>query len=362
MNPNSSMQTLPRIPIPFNERWREIRLRTLPIAAFGAAVVAIVVLWRLALAPATLVGQVELITSTVSSPVSGVLLELNVARFQIVKKGTPLGVILPNDPRTEIDLMRADLENQRARMDPQLTERGFDVKLQRLRVPVLQQKVNLATKESDLASAKVEATRAEALFKTHAMTQQAYEALKDKERSLQAGIVEQKKVIADLEAEINKLEPPQMADANADPFAALLKAQEKKLLELTDNLGPVTLVAPIDGMVSVISRRAGENVAQGESILVISAQHTDNIIGYLREPFPMEPEVGMSVQIQTRGTGRKICISAISRVGSEFEDITNPHLHPTQGVVEIGVPIAVTLPASLNLRPGELVDLTLIRK
>ncbi|MDB6172182.1 MAG: hypothetical protein JWL59_1493 [Chthoniobacteraceae bacterium] len=356
------MQTLAPIPIPFHERWREIRLRSLPIIAFALAIICIVFLWRSALTPATLVGQVEQITSSVNSPVAGVITELNVTKYQVVKKGTPIGIIVPNDPRIALDLIRVNLENQRAQMDPGLGEREYDVKLNRLRVPVLQQKVSLATTESNLAFAKLQTARDEALLKQHAITQQAYEVTLDKERSLQAGIIEQKKAIADLEAEVKRLESQPDAKEQVNPFAEMLREQEKKLIQLSDSLGPVTIVAPIDGMVTMISRRAGENVALGEWILVLSALHTDTVIGYLRDPFPIEPIVGMDVEIRTRGYARKACMAKISRVGTAFEDILNPHLHPNSVLVENGLPIAVALPASLNLQPGTLVDMLLIKK
>ncbi len=359
-NLNSSMQPLPPIPIPVHERWREFRLRTLPVVAFGLAILGIVILWRIALSPVTMVGQVEQVTASVNSPVAGLITELNVTRFQVVKKGTPIGIIVPNDPRIALDLMRAELEAQRARMDPDLSGREYDVKVQRLRVPVLQQKVNLATAESNLAFAKLETTRAAALLKQRAITQQAYEVVLDKERSLQAGVDEQKKALAEIEAKINELALPE-TDATEDPIEVILREQEKRLAQLTERLGPITIVAPVDGMVTMISRRAGENVDQGEWILVISALNTGSIIGYLREPFSIEPEVGMDVEIRTRGRVRQTCIAKISKVGTAFEDILSPHLHPNPLLVENGLPITVALPDNLKIPPGALVDLT-IRK
>src|SRR6266404_4947325 len=82
------------IPIPLQQRWRDARLRFLPIVVFAVAVCAIAYLWRDHVAVRAIVGQAEPVLSNASCYKAGVLAELNVSRFQKVKAGDPIGKVL----------------------------------------------------------------------------------------------------------------------------------------------------------------------------------------------------------------------------------------------------------------------------
>jgi multidrug resistance efflux pump len=139
---------------------------------------------------------------------------------------------------------------------------------------------------------------------------------------------------------------------------AAIAVQEEKLRLAEAELSPITLRVPIDGMVSKVHRRSGETILAGESILTISAQSSDHIIGYMRQPLPFEPKVGMAVQIRSRSSGRQICNSKILQVGTQMEPIGASSLSlANTHQLETGLPILINLPAELKLRPGELVEL-----
>lgn len=357
------MQRLPSIPIPPQERWRAIRIRALPFMMFAAALFCITVLWRQAVTPPTLVGEVERIESTLASPEAGTLTQLHVARFQIVAKGTPLAIIQPVDSRGPLDVMRSQLENLRARLNPEMNVLGYELNLQRLRLPWLQQKVDLATAESNLQFASTECTRAQALLKRKVITDQEYDLTLKKKQALETEVSLKKQLIVDLDQEIQKLQPWENANDDGVSIRTLLRNQEEKLKRVQADLGPRTIAAPIDGMISVVNRHAGESITAGEPILIMTALRSDHIIGYLREPFPFQPEVGMPVSIRTRAFHPLVTQGKITRVGFAFEPITtalrNPLLN-SNARAEAGLPIEVSFPADLQVRPGGIVDLTLL--
>ena len=93
MNPNNP------IPIPPKLLWREFITRFLPVIMFGVVLVAALMLWRNRLTPASIPGEAEGIQAIVNSPDTGILTELNVRSFQVVKAGEALGKIVVNDPK-----------------------------------------------------------------------------------------------------------------------------------------------------------------------------------------------------------------------------------------------------------------------
>src|SRR6516164_7362190 len=87
------------IPIPAQQRWREMRQRALPGLVFVLAIGGIALLWKDHAASRVIVGQAEPVLSNVSCYKPGVLAELLVNRFQKVKVGDPLGKVMITDPK-----------------------------------------------------------------------------------------------------------------------------------------------------------------------------------------------------------------------------------------------------------------------
>jgi len=113
-------------------------------------------------------------------------------------------------------------------------------------------------------------------------------------------------------------------------------------------------------MVSFVHRRAGENVTDGEPLVTVQALQAERIVGYLRQPFPFEPEIGMKVEIKTRALKPQVASSEIQHVGAQLEPITNALSIVRPGkLADFGLPVVVSLPSGFLLRPGEVVDLTL---
>ena len=65
-------------------------------------------------------------------------------------------------------------------------------------------------------------------------------------------------------------------------------------------LRPLELQAPIDGIVTLLYKRPGEQVLPGDPIMTITARKPERILGYLPQAFPINPTVGMKVEVMTR--------------------------------------------------------------
>ena len=357
------MDPLPPIPITPALRWREFRVRALPILFFLVAVAGVCFVWRKNIVAPTLEGAVETRNMQIICPYDGKITQLNIDRFQPVLKGMPLAVLTPTDPRTALAVIQSDLDILNARLEPQLTQERNETAYDQLRVNWLVQKVDLATTRVNLELADDELQRDEALFKQKIISDAIYDSALKAEQALVAEVGERSNLVVSAESALKRLEiagVSQPSSDSADFLANALATEEQKLKEATVGTQPMTLTAPMDGMVSMIFAVAGETVTAGRPIFNITAVHPQHIISYLRQPIPFEPKAGMQIEVRTRTMQIRSGMAHIESVGSQFETVTNSLTIIRPGKpVDLGLPIEVSLPPKLQLRPGEIVDLTL---
>jgi len=158
--------------------------------------------------------------------------------------------------------------------------------------------------------------------------------------------------------ELKTLGVPQGGTTNSI-FAADLPRLQALRTALATNLEPITLFAPISGMITSINRQGGESVVEGEPFITISSPHSDRVVGYLRQPYPVEPIIGQEVLMTTRERRPRRLIGAVTQIGAHVEIITNALAYVKQGsLVDAGLPVIVSVPPGMPVRPGEILDLT----
>ncbi len=356
-----------RIPIPPRQHWREFRLRFLPVIVFSLAVAGLAALWRNHVDGTTVTGQAEARQVTVGPSKAGLLTQLNVHRFQNVRAGDVLGEILPADPKVvagTLALIQSKIESLRAAGAAQSAGTNDDMPV----LDWLQDRSKLAMAKSSLKHVSSdfpprrpskEDRDGEDSEKPPVKTHEKHESRthgKEEAGSLRHQLEARDKLIDRLESGGAMAGGP---EARLRPLLALIEAELRKAEE---DLIPIKLTAPMDGMVDQVSRHAGEAVGQGDAVITIAAPNPERIIGYLREPIALEPKVGMLVIVRTRGPGRKSGVAKIIDIGTQFEPVGVAFMPATRTTnTELGLPIAVSLPPDLSIRGGELLDLKLVQ-
>ena len=357
------------IPIPFQQRWRDARQRILPALVFVSALGTVALLWKDHTASRVMIGQAEPVLSNVSCYKPGVLAELNVARFQRVKAGDPIGKIMVADPRilaSSLAVIQAEIESLRANMRPVAFQQHNAMNYDQLRLDWMKQRTQLAAARVNLDLAGTEFRRMEELFKDKIVAERVYDQAKAGRDRLESEVENMTKLVDEGEKNIQMLQLPNFDDPSKisiDPLQAAIAVQESKLHLTEAELSPITVYAPIDGIISTIFHRAGESVTPGQPIVSVATLNPVRIVGYLRPPISDEPKPGMEVEIRTRGLPRTVGLAHIVEVGTQLETVPATLLGPMKMAnTELGLPVEINLPSSLKIRAGELVDIVLLSK
>lgn len=352
------------IPIPPAQRWKEFRVNVMPGLAFGLALLAALVIWNRYAFLAPLVGKAEAIQATVASPKAGVLCQLRVTRFGLVRQGDPIVDVMITEPRvliSSLNVIRAEIELLRATMAPAADAQRNTINYEQARIDWMRQRVDLATAQANLILATNEFQRTESLYKDHIVSQSVYETCRTTMDALQTQIAERAKLVEASRKNLERVQ--QITEQTVEPEAQLRAAiavQDEKLKQVEAEMSPITLKAPMSGLVNLIQKYGGETVVPGEAIVSISATNAQRIVGYLRQPIYLEPKIGMDVMVRTRRLNGQVGWGKILAVGAQLQPISDALLPPTRmNVAEQGLPILVSLPDQFRIHPGEFVDLSI---
>ena len=155
------------IPIPWRERWRDARLRFIPMLLFIGVVFALAVLWKDYASAPKLVGQAEAVPANVSCYKPGMLAELSVDRFQKVKAGDAIGQVLVTDPKilsASLAVTLAEIVSLRASQQPVANEQRLAMENLEVRLHWMAQRAQLGIAKADLQVAEADFRRTEQLF------------------------------------------------------------------------------------------------------------------------------------------------------------------------------------------------------
>ena len=355
------------IPIPFAQRVRLAQTTLLPTVVFLGTLVAVAILWRERVGAPSMVGQADGALANVSSHQAGVLVGMRVARFQKVTTGEPIASVMIADPKlveASLAVIRSELDVLRATLNPIAAQQRNAVNYAQLRLNWMRERAELATARVNVQLAELQLQRAQDLFNNQIASQSEFDTAKANFQGLQKQVEELGKLVVEGEESFRNLQPTNSTDISRisdEPMRAAIAAAESKLRLAEAQLSPLTLRAPIDGTVTAVYFRSGESITPGQPVVVIAADKPMRIVGYLRQPISREPSPGTAVQIRTRTARREVGTGRIVDVGGQLEPLPLALQSPLKiAGAELALPVNISLPTTMNLRPGELVDISLL--
>ena len=360
---------LPPIPTPTAQRWRQVRLVYLPRTVFALGVILAALLWSRWVTPAALVAEADIVGADVRPTQAGTLISLKVALLDTVKAGQVIGQVAKVNAsllEPTLALIRAEMGMIAATMQGVTDRQRVALEFERLQLEWMGHRVELAALQGRQRQAEAEFNRLEPLHRAGMITLEAFDRVRIEREALSQQARQQAEMVTQIEPRIRGFTTPekQAAGLSTDgAIAAAIKVQEAKLKLAEEQLNPEPLTAPIDGVVSLILRKAGEGVIPGEVVVRVTATRPAQITGFLRQPLPALPKPGTVATVRTRGHPRASGEAKVLQVGAAMEPITPSllaalHLPPNQ-LVEPGLRVVLAVPAGMNLRPGEHVDVSL---
>lgn len=297
------MEPLPPIPSPPGTWVREFCYRALPLVVFAATVVAAGLLWSHIGVGRSAVGVGEGLRAQVVSPHPASVVELLVAPHTPVKRDT-LAILHPFNPDAPLRLLQARVDMARLAATPSLAEENA-VQIERLRIEWVQTRSELAVAKVRLEFAERDLARNEPLYRDRLVAEDVYELSRSNRDLLRAEVAEKTRAVEEVGNRLVQWErsrqqesAPGIDPSLLDDFASAHTSY------VTKNWSTVTLVAPINASVGGFLRQPGEFLVEGEPLVTVHSSQATHIVAYLRQPFGLEPQAGLSVRVSRRGSKR----------------------------------------------------------
>jgi len=359
MNPDPN--PLPQIPRPISAVWREFRIQVIPFVVFVVVICLAISVWRTMPISGDIRGVGEGQRSMITSPRIGVLQRVEVQPYQWVEAGDPLVTITPFDPAAQLSLLQSDLQLTRLRLEPSIADQNA-LSYEQIRVDSLKLKDELAAAKGNLEWAESALKRNEPMFKEKLISQDLYENLQRERQLYRTQVMEKTTALNQIDARLAQLSVigESTSPGTNQNITSIIAQLDKRMALVQTNWNAITLVAPISGRVHMLARSEGEFVRAGEPLVLIASPRSDRIVAYMRQPLAFEPQAGMKVDVQTQNRLRQRFTTTIAEVGAQMEAITNNlAFKQTGALVDMGLPIVLSVPSGANLRPGEIVNVGL---
>ncbi|MCH8487905.1 MAG: HlyD family efflux transporter periplasmic adaptor subunit [Candidatus Cyclonatronum sp.] len=356
------------VPIPLKLRFREFRIRLLPLLMFLLAGTAVYILWESRVQTPDFSGRAVGDVVTVLAPADGYLTDISAGPFAPVEQGQRLFTLnrsLPGELESRLAFSEAAIQELRISLSPLSDLRRSYVDYQSLRLDLLELERERAVNLAELAYLRAEESRSRRLLEQQLLEQSAYERVLGELQAREANVEAIGSTLTDLSRQLEALSGSisyREEDATAIMEAAIA-VHEAEMAMIEAELGPAVMQAPAGGIVRMQSMYNGQFVTRGDTLAVIESPEPLYIEGYLRQPVALQPETGMVVEIRSRGVKSVRYRASISAVGGAIVPIARDMQRPGM-TFESGLPLQIALPPEIRdqFTPGEIVDVRLIGK
>jgi multidrug resistance efflux pump len=379
-----TLADLPKIKTPWRQQWRRVRYQLIPVLTMAGTLFLTGWLWRQHVRAVSTLGEAQIIETLVASPVVGLLTALpgpEPAVFDLVEKDQVVAMLDDRQLRATLAVLQSELahlKSELAAKEEELRVADAERRLEetreanRLALQLEQSRLRMLELRTQVDADRIELQRLNVLYEQVKQTGSAgsrtelinaqlsrdvvQERLNGTLRALQAA-EEQVEGLNKRMSELNSMAGRTDVNRILEPITALMAVQAERLKEIDVQIQALTIKAPVSGRISAIYKRRGEVVQAGDPILKIVNERGEKVLSYLRQDQPIRLSPQMPVEVRSRLGGRAVQ-GVIEKIGPQVEPIP-PHQLRDQKLPEWGIPILISMPPGIHLKPGELVDVTL---
>lgn len=351
------------IPVPFSQKVREFRHRAVPVLVFLMVSVLVFYLWDMRVHSPGFVGKVVADSSLVTSPYNGKINHFYLKPFDQIRQGEPVATIVRADSgyfQARLALISSQIRQVETGMEPVINHQRNIIDYENLRLDNLQTRIEVASLRIREQQLQAEYARAKELFESRGISRSEFELIESEYQVVKSEVEEKEKLTQELSLRLAEIEKYVVGDDASTPLSAAIDVYEKELKVVEEELKPVLIFAPISGVISKVFKGNGEYAEAGDQLIKIEATEPAYIVGYIRQPFNVEPTEGMEVTVRTRKPERSFFESNIMKIGGHIEFIEMGLRRP--GIdQESGIPVQIAIrnTGDIKLYPGEFVDVIL---
>ena len=373
-----------RIRTSWHRRWRRVRYQLLPVLVFAVTGAGAIWLWSAHVGLPNGVGRVEAVRSDIVSPIDGTLVQVAsepVELFSTVRAGQVVAQLDDRAAYALLEAMKGELaqlrkelvataatvrEEQAARAHDEMREaRRLAFHVEELRLAILDRQVQVETDEIEQARLNVTCELLKDLVDKGLESRLALAELERERDVVGQRITSNRKVLNAAEAQkaareqrLAEFSVTQAADLDTvlAPLREAITAQEGYVKEVQLQIDSLKIRSPITGTVTAIHSWPGQSVVAGVPIVAIASSDRRFIVSYVRQESRFRPFKGMAVDVSVRTLPRRTVEACVTEVGPQVELVPEAHLRDPV-VPEWGLPVRISLPNSLDVTAGELVDL-----
>jgi multidrug resistance efflux pump len=374
-----------------------------PVLVWLAVVVCVVGLFYRRYERFEIVGLAQGQVRQVAATCTGRLQELPVGLYHEVKQGQVVAVIdtvLDNEPiQAQLASIAAEIEHLMAQLLPRqeqllaeaanletshvADERTFAVDVEDSRLQTLQLRAQIASDRITLQDLKMEVGTLQYLVQQDAVGPYELERVKAQHEALAQKIEENERALEQAQEHfrqaqqrLDEFRRRQMQHPSVDSALEVIrkeaKVQERRMEELRARCEPLELTAPIDGMIVPIPAqtgggqrrgqgervltRPGEVVTAGDPILAVAELQPSEIVAYVGQSQVGQVHEQMTVELVKNREPAQIAESKVVSVGPTIE-LMPQRLWRNPNVPQWGRPIMISIPAGMELLPGEMVGI-----
>lgn len=352
------------IPIPFSERVRTFKHQGLPFVIFICVTLIVTFLWDERVNAPGFSGVVIADSALVISPHDGQIAQFYLRSFDVVEKGDAIANIVRVDSsyfHARLNYISSQIRQVEYGLEPIIGQQRNIINYENLRLENLQNRIDLASLKIREPQLKAQYDRAQGIFDKNGMSQEEFQRIESEYQIVKSEVEQKSEMVEIIDQRLQEIERFIITDDAGSPLSAAIDVYEKELKVVEEELKPVTIFAPLSGVISKVYKGDGEYVQAGMEMFEIEATEPSYIVGFVKQPFAVEPEESMEVQIRTRKPSRDFFKSHILRVGGHIEALSPTLARP--GVEsERGLPVQIALnnASGVRLYPGEIVDIVLI--
>ena len=351
-----------RIPIPLWRRWREFRIRVLPVLVFLGTAFMVGHLWQGHVAPTQVSGFAVAQQFDLRSPRDGYVMDVQINVFSTVDAGTPIARIQPTDLEelgAQIAILQAEISAIQASLGPVTGLQRTLIDYEELRLEKMKTRVQLAAERVDVSRLEREAKRQDDLFAAGLATEAEHDTAVTRLEVARVRIQEQESLLESLEQRLTNLASA-WDELEPDMDVALLAAiqvKEEEIRRVEKQIEPFPIYSPVNGMIAALHHANGSYTQRGDIIATVHASEVDYVMGYLRHPVRSIPEVGSEVHVLVPSRNQWFT-GIISTIGNQMVPI-HDMLARTGIQAEYALPLRIEIAPDSPVLPGERIEIRL---